>query len=310
VTRNHYVTFGLKDGSLRIHAAKSDAVVVAFEELHRGAINLVVAVEGGKKLVTGGEDGVVSIWRLRRTREFWRLHHEASNIGHKVGSHVVCLAVCPEQGLLVSGGSDGSVAVWDWGKRQEFLHLLKGHDKPVRFVGINAFNGNMVSVCELRAQLWHVNGSLLASSPDFKALNLDLPTSACVTNCPEHQPGIVLVLGHFSGHVSLWDVAYPGDTGGQAPQLEMRALLVMSEFPVVAVVLSRDGRSLLCANSKGSLQRWTSIDVVNKRTRVVPTQGGLASIKSFVTKTSSPPQASPKAQQSRKSQSPVVEPKE
>ncbi|KAH9254444.1 hypothetical protein BASA81_007557 [Batrachochytrium salamandrivorans] len=280
ITPNRYVSFGDRDGSLRVHscyvsanqqshainAGGLDSVLVAFEDLHRGRIHCVAVVDFGKLLVTGGADGAVSVWRLRKNQDNnYRLEHEATNVGHHASASVLCICVCKEQGIAVSGATDGTAAVWDWGKRQEFIRQLKGHGKPIRFVGVNARNGNIITVCEREARVWHVNGQLLATSAEFRNLRLSLPTASAVVPCHSHVPGIVLALGHSNGEVSLWDLAYPSDLGkATATKLELRAVLPGSDS-VVCLAVSKDGRMLAAGTIKGEVKRWCVGDTLMKR---------------------------------------------
>lgn len=279
ITPNRYVSFGDRDGSLRVHScyvsanqhavnagAGLDSVLVAFEDLHRGRIHCVAVVDFGKLLVTGGADGAVSVWRLRKHPDNnYRLEHEATNVGHHASASVLCVCVCKEQGIAVSGASDGTAAVWDWGKRQEFIRQLRGHGKPIRFVGVNVRNGNVITVCEREARVWHVNGQLLATSAEFRNLRLSLPTASAVVPCHSHVPGIVLVLGHSNGEVSLWDLAYPSDhLLGKATKLELRAILPGSDS-IACLAVSKDGRMLAAGTSRGEVKRWCVGDTLMKR---------------------------------------------
>ena len=248
-----------------------DRVLVSFEHLHRGSITQLCVVDDGKLFVTGGTDGIVCIWRVRKSRDSWRLEQEASNVGHRAGSAITSLRVSKEQGLVVSGSDDCTVSVWDLGRRQELIRDLRGHTKPIRFVGVNDLNGNIMSICEREVRMWHVNGDLIAAT-EFKTHNLSTPTAAICTPCYSYQPGIVIVIGHTNGDISLWDFLYPGDQSLQprtnnATSLELRAILKHGASPIIALKLSRDKRMLVSGDLKGEVRRWTSVETIQRRYR-------------------------------------------
>jgi WD40 repeat protein len=289
ISPTRYIHFGEPDGSLKLFSSSTsgplssvmvETLLVSFDDLHQGKITHVQPVYNGKLLVTTGQDGTCSIWRVRKTaKEGLQLEQEACNVGVVVpGNAITSLHVSTAQGVIVCGGSDGGCTVWDLGKRHELIRMLHGHDKPVKFVQVNPMNGNVFTMCEDLVNVWHVNGALLANA-HFKSHHLSTPVSMTVTSCPTHQPGVVLLIGHAEGEVSLWDLKYPNDMPkSKVITLELRAqVLHTSGIPVMHLQLSRDQRMFVGCNANGDLKRWASGESVVKKYRHLVMQGGLLS---------------------------------
>jgi WD40 repeat protein len=121
-------------------------------------------------VVTGGEDGNVLVWDLRRLTFLRQLKHK------------------PEK--RESKGYDGV-------------------DNGVISVSINHKNGNILTLIGLTLTLFDINGTLLATQDTSAYKNYNRPSCAIATSCPEWmENGVVGVTGHVNGDVRLWSMNY------------------------------------------------------------------------------------------------------
>src|SRR5207248_6906572 len=87
---------------------------------HRGSLACSALSPDGKKIATGGMDGIIHIWDAE-TGEFVR-----ALVGH--GSYVYGLAWSPDGHTLASAGSfDGTAKLWDTATGMPVRTLAKGH---------------------------------------------------------------------------------------------------------------------------------------------------------------------------------------
>ena len=290
-----------KDGALLFRGVQATAlggssgekVLSVCEDLHRGKIEAIVVEDEGKCVITGGEDGLVRVWRVRRAPGGSpRLDERFTLTGHC--APISCLAASSSQGIVVSGDASGTVLLFDLGRGRYIRTIARGGaGQPAALhVAVNESNGDILTVAGAKMSYWHLNGTLLASVDLLSA-----PSAVCVTNCPEWQHGVCFVTGHESGHVALWDLLYPGDvvrapeaypqevtvvgkalgTGEAGVEEEQRELVVNWPLPskirkrcvlqsgthahsITALAVSADGRQLASGDAAGKVTVWLSAD--------------------------------------------------
>jgi len=121
-------------------------------------------------IVTGGADGNVLVWDLRKLAFVRDLDQDSNN-----------------------DASDKSISSKD----------------PVISVSINHKNGNILTLVGNTLSFYDINGNLLGTQPPDAYGYHNRPTCAVATSCPEWmEDGIVAVSGHINGDVMLWSLSY------------------------------------------------------------------------------------------------------
>jgi WD40 repeat protein len=134
----------------------------------------------------------------------------ATLCGHD-GSHIKCIDVSTECGVIVSGCGQGRVLLWDL-RTLTFVRPIrhaKFDGQAVVSVSINHRNGNVVALVGMLLCVFDINGNLLAQQEfdPARTSNNTTPTCAISTDCPEWmEEGVVAVTGHASGEVRLWSL--------------------------------------------------------------------------------------------------------
>lgn len=170
---NKYVSWGFMDGSIKFQTLllsttkrKFDEVLAVHESLHEGAVTCVVLTEDGQTLVSGGDDGVVGVWRMHPVLKYRDLMLVGYLRDHS--APLTALAVSSTYRLLVSASQDRSVCVWDL-NRLTLTRRLPTHPQAVSLLAINDVTGwnrqssfwptwflTNVSVCALSCRRYRV----------------------------------------------------------------------------------------------------------------------------------------------------------
>lgn len=168
-----YVAWGFPDHSLRFCAYKpnssasaansgvsssqraGDEILGVYESLHDGQITCCAVTDDGKYIVTGGEDSVVSVWRLshKHTRTRRRLQIASALCGHSQA--ISCLVSSSSYNILVSGSLDCEVIVWDL-SRLILVRRLPHHPAPVTAIAIDHVTGDIVTCAGNHLFVWTV----------------------------------------------------------------------------------------------------------------------------------------------------------
>ncbi|RQM23603.1 hypothetical protein B5M09_003639 [Aphanomyces astaci] len=270
-------------GSVALRSVKPKAaLLVCVESCHLSAVTCGAVSADGLTFVSGGDDAVVNILECTKVHGERVLTHKGKLTGHE--DAVTCVAIDAAFNVILSGSKDGSAIVWDLRMRR-YLRDLRGHDAPLRQVGVNAANGNLVTITTSQLRLWSINGDLLAAA-----------TAALCTTCDVWQNGVVLVTGHANGTIACWGVKYPTDAkdvrgggtttssfvvskpserGGMAKkvdavvpscQLVVMKLLVEHRASVTALALTVDQRQVISGDADGWCMRWVDDSMTNGAT--------------------------------------------
>ena len=204
-----YYRFGGVNNGVSVHALtaslryKEINKALSFHDaLHRAVITAAKASLNGEWLVTGCADSTLRVWRYDGTV----LRLKATLCGHE-GSHIRCLDLSTEYGVIVSGCGRGRVLLWDL-RTLTFVRALYPEQtgQPVQSASINHSNGNLVTLVGGQLNLFDINGQLLGRH-DLLASNP--PHCAVATDCPEWmEDGIVAVSGHANGDVWFWSIRF------------------------------------------------------------------------------------------------------
>ena len=161
-----YVSWGHPDCSLRFQILQSsprhrviDEVVAVHEQMHDGQITAVGVTDDGQCVITGGEDGLVKVWRLHAEHKHKQLLLTRSLPAHV--APVTAIAHAWSYSLLVTGARDGSVTFYDLNKLS-VQRRLPLHPFPLACVCIDPNRGDVVTCAGPNLYLWDVNGDLVA----------------------------------------------------------------------------------------------------------------------------------------------------
>ncbi|BBN02508.1 WD repeat and FYVE domain-containing protein 3 [Marchantia polymorpha subsp. ruderalis] len=290
-----YLAWGYQDRTLRFLSYDQDKLLSTHEGLHDcGPIRCAGIGRDGRVLVTGGEDGVVAVWRLRKDgmRGSRRLHLQRALCAHT--KSVSCISVCQPYSLVVTGSLDRTVIFWDL-TSLEFVRQLPELPAPASAVYANDMTGEVVTAAGTTLAVWSINGDCLA------AVNTSqVPSDSILSIASPHLSDWMevswYVTGHQNGSIKLWRMRYShlvegegefvptsrpittyggwpryermssghGDgrrgcfTGGMTPeyQLVLYKLLSWHNEPVTAICLSNDLKQLISGDGAGHVIAW------------------------------------------------------
>jgi WD40 repeat protein len=244
-----YLSWGHSDFSMRLATLDGDKTLSVVENVHNGQITCLCASESGRLLVSGGDDSVVSVYRMvevRKQRRFYMLRNLCSHAGA-----ITALAVSRACSLAVSGSEDRTCIVWDL-NRLSFVRQLSGHESHVSAVRIHHLNGEIVTASGTSLRVWDVNGVLLLHRQCASAS--DPITSLELSHRNWWQPNTQLyITGHRSGLIRVWRRV---DRTARSA-LELCSHLQLHSCAVTALYLSCDERLLLSADRAGRVIRTT-----------------------------------------------------
>ncbi|KAF5832700.1 flagellar associated protein [Dunaliella salina] len=98
---------GWSDGKIRAFAPQSGKMLYTIHDAHHKAVTAIAPTSDSGKVISGGEEGMVRVWRINRDSQVL----EASMKDHK-GS-VNSIQVKMDDSECVSASSDGSCIIWD-----------------------------------------------------------------------------------------------------------------------------------------------------------------------------------------------------
>jgi cytochrome c len=188
---------------------------------HDSAVNAVALLPDGR-LVTGGEDGRIAIWRRGETQP-----------QHVLAGHtapVVALAVSPDGKRIASGSWDRTVRVWPVEGGTPVT--LEGHQQNVNGVAFASDGKSIVSVShDPQLRIWPLDGA----PPTVVTLPVPL-NSVAVASTGE------IVAGAADGKVLFF-----------SPDGEPRGEVAAAETPIISIAISRDDRLVAAAGIRGSV---------------------------------------------------------
>ncbi|XP_022771167.1 protein SPIRRIG-like isoform X2 [Durio zibethinus] len=272
-----YVAWGFPDRSLRFISYDQDRLLSTHENLHGGnQIQCAGVSHDGHILVTGADDGLVSVWRTGKDgpRASSRLLLEKVLCAHT--AKITCLHVSQPYMLIVSGSDDCTVIIWDLSSLG-FVRQLPEFPAPVSAVYVNDLTGEIVTAAGILLAVWSINGGCLAV---ISTSQLPSDSILSVTSCTfsDWLDTNWYVTGHQSGAVKVWQMVHCTDrestiskstsigTGGldlvKSPEyrLVLYKVLKCHKHPVTALHLTSDLKQLLTGDSGGHLLSWTLPD--------------------------------------------------
>jgi len=255
----HFLRWGSEDGSINLHTLPSgmynaaDKVVAVFEGLHNGAISVCTALTDGKHFWTGGNDSLVSVWKLGK-QDVWTLTRLESLAAHS--STITSIATSVGQGIAVSSSRDRTVVLWDLVKRKYIRQVGSKFRGPVEQVCLNECNGNIFVMASREVSYFHVNGEQLGClcvESVFHSINVGSLTSMAACACDDYQHGVQLVTGHAHGYLVLWDFH-------ETDFCARRAVKAEGSTEITALRVDPVGRRVAAGDAGGRLHCWGSVE--------------------------------------------------
>ncbi len=233
------------------------------------AITALAINPEGNLLASGGDDGLVKLWDPHTGERLETL------VGHE-GS-IETLAISPDGTFLVSAGADRTVRLWDLttledpalppeehsGAVEQRLQL-QGHTELINSVAISPDSRWIASGSADRTiRLWQAESGQLMRTIDSTAQEITagagitavafgpgrIPPTRIAALGESGEEGIplaphplILAAANADPTVHLWDPS----SGALLETLE-------ADYPIEQVLLSRDGRYLLCGSANGIL---------------------------------------------------------
>ncbi|KAG0572031.1 hypothetical protein KC19_VG063500 [Ceratodon purpureus] len=296
-----YLSWGFSDRSLRIISYEQEKLLSTHENLHDdGPVLCAGFSRDGRTLVTGGEDGVVSVWRQRKDglRGQRRLHLKRALCAHT--DAVICLAVSQPYSLIASGSKDRTVIFWDLSSL-EYVRQLPELPEPPTAIHANDMTGEVVTASGTTLSVWSINGDCLAAV-NTSHLATDTILSITSPHLSDWMEASWYVSGHQNGVIRLWHMELDNQskldrrashrisgswgwqnsqnmnagfldmyksciTGGPPEyQLVLYKVLSWHKEPVTALSLGNDLKQLCSGDAGGHLVSWTLPDDGFKQT--------------------------------------------
>ena len=199
---------------------------------HESAVNAVAMLVDGR-LVTGGEDGKIAIWRPGAQVP------ETVLEGHK--APIVALAVSPDGKTLTSASWDHTIRLWPLAGGEP--RMLEGHQQAVNGVAFMRDGRALVSAgYDATIRIWPLVG-------DGTPLIRTLPTPLnAVAVAPD---------GEIAAAGADGKVYFLSSSG------EMRGEVEVGPTPIISLAISADGTLVAAAGIRGS------VGIVERATRAL-----------------------------------------
>lgn len=277
-TYTKYVAWGFPDRSLRFLTYDQDKLLSTHENLHEGnQIQCAGVSHDGHILVTGADDGLVSVWRISKggPRVVRCLRLEKALCAHT--AKITCIHVSQPYMLIVSGSDDCTVIIWDLSSLG-FVRQLSEFPAPISAIYVNDLTAEIMTAAGILLAVWSINGDCLAVV-NTSQLPSDSILSVTSSTSSDWLETKWYVTGHQSGAVKVWHMIHYTDPlntqsrttntgiaglnlGDKAPEyrLVLHKVLKFHKQPVTALHLTSDLKQLLTGDSGGHLVSWTLPD--------------------------------------------------
>jgi WD40 repeat protein len=135
------------DFAVRVWDLGSCQVVARFEG-HAAAIESIAVANDGRRLLSGGSDGLVILWDTRTRRPIHRLP------GH--GRRVTSVAFLNNGPRAVSASEDDTVRLWDTETGREILNHFKGSTNDNTYLAVAPDGKRMFSAGRNHTRYWNL----------------------------------------------------------------------------------------------------------------------------------------------------------
>mmetsp|Transcript_42589 Transcript_42589/g.99981 ORF Transcript_42589/g.99981 Transcript_42589/m.99981 type:complete len:612 (+) Transcript_42589:132-1967(+) len=223
---------GWSDGKIRAFGPQSGKLLYVINDAHVGGVTAIACANDPERLVSGGFDGSVRVWRVTAESRVML----GSMKEHK--ATVNCIKVRGNDMEFVTASSDGSCIIWDMR----------------RFVR----NNSLFASTFFKAVLYHPDESqLLTTGTDRKITNWDAYDGSAIR----------IVDGSTSAEVNTLDIAGSGEffvSGGGDKVVKLwhydegqtQAIGIGHSGAITKVVVSPDQRNIVSVGDEGAILIW------------------------------------------------------
>ncbi|PWN49383.1 beach-domain-containing protein [Violaceomyces palustris] len=193
------LSYGHLDGSVRMFGSKDTKRPLAVTEQMTAERITCIAQARPKAFVTGGADGLVSVWSIDVDKREIGLSQVLR--GHTKA--VLCVTASPAWSVVVSGSQDQTAIIWDL-NRGIYVRSLRDHDSAVHLVAVDESSGHIATGCGPGVRLWSINGELLALVAT--STNISEPVSSLgFYERDWHKDRLAVLLTGHRGKVIAWE---------------------------------------------------------------------------------------------------------
>lgn len=232
----------------------------------------------GQILATGGDDGKVRLWQAstgtfirslatypfpvqsiafspdgttlatsswKKTVELW--HVSTGQLLRTLTGHsdtVNAVVFSPDGKTLASGSYDGTIRLWN-PTTGDSTHTFVAYKRPVYTLAFSPDGKQLVSGGDNTIKLWdlqttQLHATLIGHSDVITAIAI--PSDGRAGS--EAMPKGLIISGSRDKTIKIWD----SDTGA--------LLKTLSDNPILAVVITPDGRTIASAGNDGKIKLW------------------------------------------------------
>ncbi|KAJ3534868.1 hypothetical protein NMY22_g6734 [Coprinellus aureogranulatus] len=181
------------DHQIRVHSARTGAVVLGPLEGHTDSVSSVAFSPDEKKIVSGSEDKTVRLWNAETGDII-----ASPLVGHTDWVTSVCFS--PDGKAVASGSWDGTVKVWNAEAGGIATTAFEGHTDGVQSVCFTRDGSKIISGSyDGTVRIWDTKNAQTESGP----------LQACIgpVHCVQFSPdGTGAVSGFSDGTLGVWDV--------------------------------------------------------------------------------------------------------
>ncbi|ORX90609.1 beach-domain-containing protein [Basidiobolus meristosporus CBS 931.73] len=254
-----YVEWGFSDNSLRLFQTDTGKMLSVFENLHSGPIRCV-AFADSSRLVIGGEDTLVSIWRIHQNKSQDTLELCQILRGHS--APVTCVAVSGSYSIVVTGSEDGTCIIWDL-NRLNYIRQLSEHEQGVQALSINNTTGTIITCSGPTMKLWTVNGEPIAT---HSTSPFNEPILCCAFVEGRNHEWLeeeLICTGHRKGLIKIWNTAVNQQEGSGSISLrytleheDRLSINKGATSDIIVLNISSHHRTIYSGDSLGRVYGW------------------------------------------------------
>ena len=257
-----YYSYGHADYSLRLFRdGYGETPIYVHERLHTSQISYATIAKDYQTLVCGGEDSVVSVYKIKRHKKSETLEIQKRLCGHTdTISHVV---VSTEFNIIVSGSYDSTCIVWDLSRLKYVRELQKSLDdsenKPISCISVCPTTGQIIVCSWTRITVYSINGEILVSTNLGRA-----PITTVMKAINPYDGTELLFTGHTNGDIEIMEMAYtivPSEKEEEKPtkKLSLNKITTLKEHKsaVTSLFITPDGKKMYSGGEEGVVYKYT-----------------------------------------------------
>jgi eukaryotic-like serine/threonine-protein kinase len=207
--------------------AASPPCLMTYENA-KSAVFGIACSPDGRTALTANDDGTLTLWELATGRQLRTFR------GHS--GRVICVVFSPDGRTALSGSADHSLKLWDV-ENGNLVRTFTGHTGIVWSVAISADGRTALSGgSDQTLKLWD-----LASGRNIRMFGGHMLQVYAVALSPDGRTAV----GTGLDALTMFDV----ESGKELIALQ-------EKYPIVAVVFSHDGRSILTGDIEGGVGLW------------------------------------------------------